>query len=61
MSSMLAIVAVLAALNPPRTRLGLPEMDDGRITRFGAVGVVIGGAVLVLIAVAAGSILSALG
>lgn len=60
MSSMLAIVAVLAALDPPRTRLGMPEGDDGRVTSMGGVGVVLGGAVLVLVAAAAGSVLAAL-
>jgi small neutral amino acid transporter SnatA (MarC family) len=60
MSSMLAIVAVLAAVNPPRTRLGLPEDAGARVTRLAAAGIVLGGGALVLIAASADSLLSAL-
>jgi small neutral amino acid transporter SnatA (MarC family) len=61
MTGLLAIVAWLAVLDPPRTRLGLPESGSGR-ARLGIVGpgVVLGIGVLLVIAAAANSVLGAL-
>ena len=61
MTGLLAIVAWLAVLDPPRTRLGFPERDGGR-ARMGIVGpgVVLGTSTLLVMAAAANSVLGAL-
>ena len=61
MTGLLAIVAWLAVLDPPRTRLGFPERDAGR-AKMGIVGpgVVLGITILLVIAAAAKSVLDAL-
>lgn len=61
MSSLLAIVAYLAAMNPARTRLGVPEAEGNR-ARMGmlAAGTAIGVLVLVGIAALSGPLLDAL-
>ena len=60
MSGVMAIVAWLAALNPARTRLGLPEHDDRGRMRVVAPGVVGGVAALAGLAAVAGPLLDAL-
>ncbi len=61
MNGLLAIVAFVAALNPARTRLGIPQADSGRagMGHLGA-GTAIGMSFLVLVGAASGPLLSAL-
>ena len=61
MSTVLVIFAFVVTMNPPRTRLGLPESATRR-TRWDIVpaGVVVGAAVLTLVGAVSGSALDAL-
>lgn len=60
MNGVLAVVAAIAVLNPPRTRLGLPA-DDGRADlRRSFAGIVIGGLVLLGVGAGAGAVLDSL-
>jgi small neutral amino acid transporter SnatA (MarC family) len=61
LNSLLAILAFVAALNPARTRLGIPDVGSGR-AKMGllGVGIAIGVSFLVLLGVTAGSLLDAL-
>lgn len=60
MSTAMAIVAWVAALNPARTRLGLPERDGRARMEIVGPGVIGGMALLVVLAVGAGRILEVL-
>jgi len=61
MNGLLMLVAYMAALNPMRTRLGLPEQSDGRARMdLLAAGAAIGVIALIALAALAGSLLSAL-
>lgn len=61
MSTVLAILAVVVTMNPPRTRLGLPETGSQR-ARWEIVpaGIVVGAAILALVGGASGRVLEAL-
>lgn len=50
MNGMLALVAWLAVVNPPRTRIGLPERDGQARMEIAGPGVILGVLVLVVIA-----------
>lgn len=60
MSGLLAVVAWVAALNPARTRLGLPERDGRARMELAGPGVVLGVAFLVAVAALSRSLLDVL-
>lgn len=60
MSGVMAVVAWLAVLNPPRTRLGLPERDGRGQMEVVGPGVILGIALLMALAAGAGSLLDTL-
>jgi small neutral amino acid transporter SnatA (MarC family) len=60
MTGLLAIVAWLAVLNPPRTRLGFPERDERARMEIVGPGIVIGIGGLLIVAAVARPVLDAL-
>ncbi len=61
MSTVLATLAFIVTMNPPRTRLGLPETATKRARGdIVPAGIVVGVAVLALVGAAAGSVLDSL-